>query len=83
MLGFLPCAGQLAEVPADFRNRVTGSYAAHLSVNRPLLGDDDWLAFEKKVLVSSCLKFLSVWIIQLTVDEHVEKLLEGGVFVTG
>lgn len=51
----IPCVGQLAEIPADFRNWITCSDASYLSINRPLLGNDDRLTFqgEKK---STCLK---------------------------
>lgn len=57
----VPCVGQLAEVPADFRDRVTCGNAAHLSINRPLLGNDD----------------------RLTVDVHVERMLDKSILVTG
>ena len=56
MLVFLPCVGHLTEVPADFGNWVTCSNAAHLSVNGPLLSDDNWLTYERRCHVSSSVK---------------------------
>lgn len=83
--------GQLAEEPADFRDGVTSGDAPHLSVDGPLLGDDDWFALQKwrRWAVSyprgSLFHHPEQWetLQLLTADVHVEDMVDGRVVMIG
>lgn len=82
----VPCVRQLAEEPADFRDGVTGGDAPHLSVDGPLLGDDDRFALQGAggLLASTVLLFHykeSGKLQLLTADVHVEDVVDGRVVV--
>lgn len=81
--------GQLAEEPADFRDGVTSGDAPHLSVDGPLLGDDDrfalqgwrWVVSYPGVFIPLPGKWETLQL--LTADVHVEDMVDGRVVVIG